>query len=208
MKTLLKSMKALADGNRLRILRLLMDRPRCVCELQAALGIAQPTVSKHLSILEEAGWVDKERQGRNFIFFHLKEGGADEGHRGALLSLLRAWMLEDPELTALSRLKPRVCNLQVTVAEEGGQIIFLHKLQPGAANKSYGIQVAKLAGVPAPVIARAQEVLENIEAGTLDQVGFPRLARPRRRHPAATDVGQLDLFSGGAPAPDEDFLKK
>jgi ArsR family transcriptional regulator len=97
-------MKALADGNRLRILRLLMDRPRCVCELQAALGIAQPTVSKHLSILEEAGWVDKERQGRNFIFYHLREGGADQGHRGALLSLLRAWMLEDPELTALSRL--------------------------------------------------------------------------------------------------------
>ena len=74
MKILLKSLKALADGNRLRIIRLLMDRPRCVCELQAALGIAQPTVSKHLSILEEAGWVDKQRQGKNFIFYQLIEG--------------------------------------------------------------------------------------------------------------------------------------
>jgi ArsR family transcriptional regulator len=95
--------KALADGNRLRILRLLMDRPRCVCELQAALGIAQPTVSKHLSILEEAGWVDKQRQGKNFIFYQLIEGLAPENHRAALLPLLGQWLREDPDLTALSR---------------------------------------------------------------------------------------------------------
>jgi ArsR family transcriptional regulator len=103
LNTLLKSLKALADGNRLRILRLLMDRPRCVCELQAALGVAQPTVSKHLSILEEAGWVDKQRQGKNFIFYQLIEGIALEEHRAALLSLLSRWLLEDPELSALSR---------------------------------------------------------------------------------------------------------
>jgi ArsR family transcriptional regulator, arsenate/arsenite/antimonite-responsive transcriptional repressor len=103
-KILLKSLKALADGNRLRILRLLMDRPRCVCELQAALGIAQPTVSKHLSILEEAGWVDKQRQGKNFIFYQLIDGLGPEDHRAALLSRLSHWLLEDPELTALSRL--------------------------------------------------------------------------------------------------------
>jgi ArsR family transcriptional regulator len=81
-----------------------MDRPRCVCELQAALGIAQPTVSKHLSILEEAGWVDKQRQGKNFIFYQLIEGLGEEDHRAALLSLLSRWLLEDPELTSLSRL--------------------------------------------------------------------------------------------------------
>jgi ArsR family transcriptional regulator len=103
-KILLKSLKALADGNRLRILRLLMDRPRCVCELQAALGIAQPTVSKHLGILETAGWVDKQRQGKNFIFYQLIEGLTPEDHRAALLLLLSRWLLEDPELTALSRL--------------------------------------------------------------------------------------------------------
>ena len=101
---MLKSLKALADGNRLRIIRLLMDRPRCVCELQAALGIAQPTVSKHLGILEEAGWVDKQRQGKNFIFYQLIEGLGEEDHRAALLSLLSRWLLEDPDLTALSRL--------------------------------------------------------------------------------------------------------
>ena len=104
MITLLKSLKALADGNRLRIIRLLLDRPRCVCELQAALGIAQPTVSRHLSILEEADLVNKERRGKNFIYYQLIEGFAPEDHRAGLLSLLSLWLLEDPELTALSRL--------------------------------------------------------------------------------------------------------
>jgi DNA mismatch repair protein MutS len=85
------------------------------------------------------------------------------------------------ELTALTRLKPRVKNVQVLVAEEQGSITFLHQLAPGAAPQSYGIQVAKLAGVPQSVIQRAQEVLENLEAGHLDPLGFPKLARHRRR---------------------------
>ncbi len=105
------------------------------------------------------------------------------------------------ELTTLSRLKPRVRNFQVTVAEQNDRIIFLHRLEPGAANKSYGIQVARLAGVPELVIQRAQEVLENLEAGTLDQVGLPRLAR-RRRRPALPPDQQLGLF--GALAPEAD----
>jgi ArsR family transcriptional regulator len=103
-KTLLKSLKALSDGNRLRIIRLLLDRPRCVCELQAALGIAQPTVSKHLSILEEAGWVNKERRGKNFIYYQLIEGLALEDHRAGLLALLSPRLRQDSELTALCRL--------------------------------------------------------------------------------------------------------
>ncbi len=108
MKILLKSLKALADGNRLRILRLLMDRPRCVCELQAALGIAQPTVSKHLRILEEAGWVNKERRGKNFIYYQLIEELAPEDHRADLLSLLSPRLRQDPELTALCRLAQKL----------------------------------------------------------------------------------------------------
>jgi DNA mismatch repair protein MutS len=90
------------------------------------------------------------------------------------------------ELTELSRLKPRVQNFQVLVAESAGDIIFLHRLAPGAASQSYGIQVAKLAGVPREVIARAQEVLENLESGSLDPMGLPRLARSRRRQTRET----------------------
>jgi DNA mismatch repair protein MutS len=97
------------------------------------------------------------------------------------------------ELTELSRLKPRVKNFQVLVTESQGNIVFLHRLQPGAASKSYGIQVARLAGVPPEVIDRAGEVLENLEAGTLDPTGLPRLARHRRR--PARETPQPALFN-------------
>jgi DNA mismatch repair protein MutS len=97
------------------------------------------------------------------------------------------------ELTELSRLKARVQNFQVLVAEAGGGIVFLHQLAPGAAPQSYGIQVARLAGVPPEVISRAQEVLENLEAGSLDPMGLPRLARTRRRLLRA--VPQPSLFA-------------
>jgi len=99
------------------------------------------------------------------------------------------------ELTALSRLKSRVKNYQVLVAEEDGSIVFLHQLAPGAASQSYGIQVARLAGVPQVVIDRAREVLENLEAGSLDPLGFPKLARHRRR--MGQDASQMTLFDKG-----------
>ncbi len=106
------------------------------------------------------------------------------------------------ELTQLSRVKPRVRNVQVLVAEEAGEIVFLHRLAPGAASQSYGIQVARLAGVPPSVIQRAQEVLENLEAGSLDPLGLPRLARPRRR--TGADLLQLGLFGPLSPAAEQD----
>ncbi len=96
------------------------------------------------------------------------------------------------ELTELTRLKARVRNFQVLVTESGQNIVFLHQLAPGAASQSYGIQVARLAGVPPEVIARAQEVLENLEAGSLDPMGLPRLARSRRR--PARELPHPSLF--------------
>jgi DNA mismatch repair protein MutS len=68
------------------------------------------------------------------------------------------------ELTALSARLPRLFNATVRVKEWEGEVVFLHEVVPGAADRSYGIQVAKLAGLPAPVVARAQEVLSKLEA--------------------------------------------
>lgn len=102
MQVLLKTLKALADGNRLRILRLLLDEPHCVCELQAALGIAQPSISKHLRILEEAGLVTKTRQGQ-FIDYQLAAVEDPGEQRAAMLALITPWLRADPELQALSR---------------------------------------------------------------------------------------------------------
>ncbi|HMB54682.1 MAG TPA: DNA mismatch repair protein MutS, partial [Thermoanaerobaculia bacterium] len=81
------------------------------------------------------------------------------------------------ELTELAALLPRVVNLTLAVKEWKEEIIFLRRVVPGTADKSYGIQVARLAGLPRSVVERAAEVLRNLEAGEYDAAGRPRLAR-------------------------------
>ncbi len=159
-------------------------------EMHETANILHQATPRSLVILDEIG-----RGTSTFDGLSLAWAVTEYLHDLEDLGVLSLFATHYHELTALSRLKPRVHNLQVTVAETAGQIVFLHQLRPGAANKSYGIQVARLAGVPETVISRAQEVLENIEAGTLDQVGFPRIARPRpRRQALPADLGQLGLF--------------
>ena len=85
-----------------------------------------------------------------------------------------------------------VANATMAVKEIDGQVVFLRKVVPGAADRSYGIQVAELAGLPAGVIARAREVLSNLEKQELDVQGAPVLARHEGE--SAGD-GQILLFS-------------
>jgi DNA mismatch repair protein MutS len=86
------------------------------------------------------------------------------------------------ELTALASRLPRLANATVKVKEWQGEVVFLHEVGPGAADRSYGIQVARLAGLPQSVIARAGEVLEALESA--------ERARPRQAL-----VDDLPLFS-------------
>ena len=102
------------------------------------------------------------------------------------------------ELTDLSREKSRVKNCCIAVKEQKGKILFLRKLISGGASRSYGIDVAKLAGLPPEVVARAREILANLESGELDDAGRPRLTRRQGRAPPE---GQLGLFVP-APAPE------
>jgi DNA mismatch repair protein MutS len=105
------------------------------------------------------------------------------------------------ELTALSVTREAVVNLSIAVREEANDVVFLRRLIPGGANRSYGIQVARLAGLPATVLTRAKEVLENLESMAVDPDSRPRLARGGRR----PSSWQLSLFSppstSTAPAP-------
>ena len=70
------------------------------------------------------------------------------------------------ELTALSEFLPGIRNYNVAVAENGTQVIFLHKIVPGGTDRSYGIHVAQLAGIPRPVISRASEILSQLESSS------------------------------------------
>jgi DNA mismatch repair protein MutS len=102
------------------------------------------------------------------------------------------------ELQDLARERPAVRNLTVAVREVGDRIVFLRKLVEGGASRSYGIEVAKLAGLPAEVLARAREILRNLEAMEVDEGGHAALARGRRRR--LDGASQLGLF---APAPSD-----
>jgi DNA mismatch repair protein MutS len=97
------------------------------------------------------------------------------------------------ELTELAALLPRVANRTMAVKEWEERIVFLRRVVPGAADKSYGLHVARLAGIPATVVRRAQEVLANLEAQEYDVAGRPRLARGGAL--AASGADQLQLFA-------------
>ena len=100
------------------------------------------------------------------------------------------------ELTELERALPQVHTARMDVREEGDQVIFLHRVVPGSADRSYGIHVARLAGVPRAVIRRAEEVLHTLEDGA--RAELPTEPAPRARQPAASpELGamQLSLFA-------------
>lgn len=102
------------------------------------------------------------------------------------------------ELQDLARERPAVRNLTVAVREVEDRVVFLRKLVQGGASRSYGIEVAKLAGLPPEVLRRAREILRNLEAMEVDEGGHAALARGRRRK--VDPASQLGLFHAGPAA--------
>ncbi len=98
------------------------------------------------------------------------------------------------ELTELALTRDRVRNLSVAVKEWQDEVIFLRKLVPGATGRSYGIQVARLAGLPGAVVQRSKEILANLEASQLDATSRPVLSRSQDAAPPE-GPRQLNLFS-------------
>jgi DNA mismatch repair protein MutS len=116
------------------------------------------------------------------------------------------------ELTQLANELAGVRNFTVAVREVGDQVLFLHRLIPGGADRSYGIEVGRLAGLPSPVIARAKEVLALLEgegeqmaarltADGMQAPGSTKRRGPRLKHQLNAD--QLGFFAEPAPPVDE-----
>ena len=96
------------------------------------------------------------------------------------------------ELVEVAKSLPRVQCMNVAVTEEDGKVVFLHKIIPGGADKSYGVHVAQLAGIPRPVIHRAEEILAELE-----QKGDEKTRRKTMRDMETPSVLQMTLFSAG-----------
>ncbi len=104
------------------------------------------------------------------------------------------------ELTHLSDILPAVRNYNVGVSDEGGQVVFLHKIVPGGADKSYGIHVAELAGLPRPVINRAQDILalfeaESSQARDKEQIPARQMALFPETNPLLEELQKIDVAS-------------
>lgn len=97
------------------------------------------------------------------------------------------------ELTELEQILPRVRNYNVGVLEEGDHIVFLHKLARGGADRSYGIHVAQLAGMPKALISRAREILKELEASGAD-FSFADIPQPTMRRPRGVPESQMSLL--------------
>jgi DNA mismatch repair protein MutS len=102
------------------------------------------------------------------------------------------------ELTDLAADRTGVGNLHVSAREWRDSVVFLRKIEPGGSDRSFGIQVARLAGLPPETVARAQQILRNLEQTEFDREGRPRLARGEA--PGRDERSQLRLFAGEADA--------
>ncbi|MFP4086375.1 MAG: ArsR/SmtB family transcription factor [Desulfobacteraceae bacterium] len=106
MKKFTKVMKALSDPNRVKIVKMLQHRAMCVCEIREALGISQPSASKHLRILGEAGLVDYRKDGL-WVNYFLTDGG-ESPYVSSIMGNLRHWLEDDPDIAELIQKLPAI----------------------------------------------------------------------------------------------------
>ncbi len=172
-------------------------------EMTEAAAILQEATRRSLVVIDEIGRGTSTYDGVSIAW-------AVAEHLHDVIGARTLFATHYHELTELAATRPRVVNMSIAVREWQDDIVFLRRLVPGGTNRSYGIQVARLAGLDERVIARAKEVLANLERGTRDPSNRPRLARhasgARGRgasHPGeAGQAWQLSLFSPadlGAP---------
>ncbi|RJP86587.1 MAG: ArsR family transcriptional regulator [Desulfobacteraceae bacterium] len=106
MKFFLKVMKALSDPGRVKIMKMIQNRVMCVCEIQAALQVAQSTASKHLQILEDAGLIVSRKDG--LWVNYMVADGSQSPYAASMIGNLRHWMDNDPEVQLLVDALPNI----------------------------------------------------------------------------------------------------
>ncbi|HPI72376.1 MAG TPA: DNA mismatch repair protein MutS [bacterium] len=156
-------------------------------EMNETANILNNATPSSLILLDEIG-----RGTSTFDGLSIAWSVAEHLHNTAHLAAKTIFATHYHELTELELILPRVKNYNVAVREWGDRIVFLRKIVPGGCDHSYGIQVAKLAGLPQEVISRAKEILQNLEAEALNGSSRPKLAEHHERQ--KEKVQQLNLF--------------
>ncbi len=156
-------------------------------EMMETAQILTDATSRSLVILDEVGRGTSTFDGLS-IAWAVAEYIHDFGGQG----MRTLFATHYHQLTDLVASKEGAKNYNIAVKEWGEKIIFLRKIMAGGTSRSYGIEVARIAGVPTDVIIRAKEILHNLEKGEFDEIGMPRIARGINAAKQANR--QLNLF--------------
>ena len=167
---------------------LAMGRSTFMVEMVETAAILNHATPRSLIILDEIG-----RGTSTYDGLSIARAVAEHIHNSPRVGARTLFATHYHEMVELAACLPRVRNYNVAVAEEGGKVVFLHRIVPGGADKSYGIHVAQLAGLPRSVVQRAHEVLYELEDGQRGKAG-------RARRPGGQ---QLSLFAAPSPLLEE-----
>ena len=164
-------------------------RSTFMIEMVEAAAILNQATPKSLAIFDELG-----RGTSTYDGLAIARAIAEHIHNDPRLGCRTLFATHYHEMTELADELPRAANYRVAVSDEGGKIVFLHRIVPGGADRSYGVHVGQLAGLPRAVVSRAWQILEMLEAKSKDAKG--------NRKPAE-QVSQLNLFSAGSGVIDQ-----
>lgn len=162
-------------------------RSTFMVEMTETSNILNTATPRSLVLLDEVG-----RGTATFDGLSLAWAIAEYLHDNAHHSAKTLFATHYHEMTELAKMRPGVQNYQMAVSESKGEIVFLRKVVPGSASKSYGIEVARLAGLPRNVVERAREILTNLEQNELDVTGKPKFARHLKK--PSKHIDQLSLL--------------
>jgi DNA mismatch repair protein MutS len=163
-------------------------RSTFLVEMEETATILHQATRRSLVILDEIG-----RGTSTYDGLAIARAVAEYIHSSPRLGCKTLFATHYHEMTALADSLPRAANYQIAVTEGDGEVVFLHRIQPGGADRSYGVHVGKLAGLPQPVIARAWDVLEELES----------VDTRRGRRIAGNLAHQLPLLPNGSAFRDE-----
>jgi len=164
---------------------LAMGQSTFLVEMIETANILNTATPKSLILLDEIG-----RGTSTFDGLSLAWSIVEHIHNNPKISAKTLFATHYHELTELENILPGVKNFNIAVKEWNDKIIFIRKIERGSADQSYGIQVARLAGIPKKVIKRAKEILGNLEEHELSPQGLTAKAKKQ----LVRESGQLDIF--------------
>src|SRR5678815_4883853 len=173
--------------------QILRGQSTFMVEMQETAHILRHATGRSVVLLDEVG-----RGTATFDGLSIAWAVAEHVARAGLRGPKTLFATHYHELTDLAADLPGVGNLHVSAREWQDGVVFLRKIEPGGSDRSFGIQVARLAGLPSAVVVRAQEILRNLERTEFDREGRPRLAHSESQ--PAEPGRQLALFAGADEA--------